>query len=172
MGYQYAYDRRTDRQGQSIYLRWTNKQNRAINIPTMAEDRQGQFIVSVGILIVIVCLFVHCRYIDCPCLSSSIVGILIILVCLLFQRRYDGWRQKKAINIPTMDEQTAKGNQYTYDGWRHTRAINIPTMDEQADKGNQYTYDGRIGMLIALVCLFVHRKCRYIDCYCLSVRPS
>jgi hypothetical protein len=24
---------------------------------------------------------------------------------------------------------------------KQTRAINIPTMDEQTDKGNQYTYD-------------------------------
>ena len=79
-------------------------------------------------------------------------------------------RQTRAINIPTMDEQTDKGNQYTYDGrtngtrlstyvrWpetdkgnqyiydgrRQKRAINIPTMDEKTDKGNQYTYDGRI----------------------------
>ena len=35
-----------DRQGQSIYLRWTNRQKMAINIhiPTMAEERQGQLI--------------------------------------------------------------------------------------------------------------------------------
>ena len=42
-----------DIQGQSIYLRWTNRQKRAIdgrrqtraiNIPTMDEDRQGQSI--------------------------------------------------------------------------------------------------------------------------------
>jgi hypothetical protein len=46
--------------------------------------------------------------------------------------------------MPTMVEQTDKGNQYTYDGRREPRAINIPTMDEQTDKGNQYTYDGRI----------------------------
>ena len=67
-------------------------------------------------------------------------------------------RQKMVINIPAMEEQTAKGNQYTYDGltdrkgqsiylqWtkRHktSRSINILTMDEQTDKGNQYTYDG------------------------------
>jgi hypothetical protein len=42
-----------------------------------------------------------------------------------------------------MDEQTNKSNQYTYDGWRETRAITIPTMDEKTDKGNQYTCDGR-----------------------------
>ena len=65
-------------------------------------------------------------------------------------------REKRAINIPMMDEQTDKGNQYTYDRRtdrqrhsifiprtnRQTRAINIPTMDEQTEKGNQYTYDG------------------------------
>jgi broad specificity polyphosphatase/5'/3'-nucleotidase SurE len=81
----------------------------------------------------------------------------------------DKQTQTRAINIPTMDEQTDKGNQYTYDGrtngtrlstyvrWpetdkgnqyiydrrRQKRAINIPTMDEKTDKGNQYTYDGR-----------------------------
>ena len=88
------------------------------------------------------------------------------------QSLYLQWtnRQTRAINIPTMDEQTEKGNQYTYDGrtngtrlstyvrWpetdkgnqyiydgrRQKRAINIPTMDEKTDKGNQYTYDGRI----------------------------
>jgi hypothetical protein len=38
--------------------------------------------------------------------------------------------QKRKINIVTMDEQTDKGNQYTYDGRRQTRAINIPTMNE------------------------------------------
>jgi hypothetical protein len=77
-----------DRQGQSIYLQWTNIQTRAINIPAMDDqtdkgnrytydeltDRQGQSI-------------------------------------------YLQWtnRQKRAINIPTMDEQTNKSNQYTYD---------------------------------------------------------
>jgi broad specificity polyphosphatase/5'/3'-nucleotidase SurE len=88
------------------------------------------------------------------------------------QSLYLQWtnRQTRAINIPRMDEQTDKGNQYTYDGrtnrtrlstyvrWpetdkgnqyiydrrRQKRAINIPTMDEKTDKGNQYTYDGRI----------------------------
>jgi hypothetical protein len=68
----------------------------------------------------------------------------------------DEQTQKRAINIPTMDEQTDKGNQYSYDGrtdrqgksiylrWmnRQTRAINIPRMDEQTVKSNQYTYDG------------------------------
>jgi broad specificity polyphosphatase/5'/3'-nucleotidase SurE len=90
---------------------------------------------------------------------------------ILGQSLYLQWtnRQTRAINIPTMDEQTDKGNQYTYDGrtkgtrlstyvrWpetdkgnqyiydrrRQKRAINIPTMDEKTDKGNQYTYDGR-----------------------------
>ena len=91
---------------------------------------------------------------------------------ILGQSLYLQWtnRQTRGINIPTMDEQTDKGNQYTYDGrtngtrlstyvrWpetdkgnqyiydgrRQKRAINIPTMDEKTDKGNQYTYDGRI----------------------------
>jgi broad specificity polyphosphatase/5'/3'-nucleotidase SurE len=91
---------------------------------------------------------------------------------ILGQSLYLQWtnRQTRAINIPTMHEQTDKGNQYTYDGrtngtslstyvrWpetdkgnqyiydgrRQKRAINIPTMDEKTDKGNQYTYDGRI----------------------------
>ena len=40
----YTYDGRTDRQGQSIYIRWTNKRNKAINIRPMAGDRQGQSI--------------------------------------------------------------------------------------------------------------------------------
>jgi hypothetical protein len=43
-GNQYTYDGRIDRQGQSIYLQWTNIQTKAINIPTMDEDRQGQSI--------------------------------------------------------------------------------------------------------------------------------
>jgi hypothetical protein len=86
----------------------------------------------------------------------SIVGILIALVCpqptmdegkqgqSIYQRLTN--RQTRAINIhvPTIDEQTDKGNQYTYDGltdrkgqsiylrWtkRQTREIDIPTMDE------------------------------------------
>jgi hypothetical protein len=33
---------------------------------------------------------------------------------------------------------TDKGNQYTYDGRRQTRAINIPTMDE--DRQGQSIY--------------------------------
>ena len=36
-GNRYTYDGLTDRQGQSIYLQWTNRQKRAINIPTMDE---------------------------------------------------------------------------------------------------------------------------------------
>ena len=76
------------------------------------------------------------------------------------QTLYLRWtnRQKRAIDVPTMDYQTEKVNQYTYNGrtdrqlqgqsiylrWtnRQTRAINIPMMDEQTDEGNQYTYDG------------------------------
>ena len=38
---QYTYDGRTDRQGQSIHLRWTNRQKRAINIPTMDEETEN-----------------------------------------------------------------------------------------------------------------------------------
>ena len=37
-GNQYNYHGGIDRQGQSIYLRWTNRQIRAINIPTMDEQ--------------------------------------------------------------------------------------------------------------------------------------
>jgi hypothetical protein len=33
----YTYDGRKDRQGQSIYLRWTKRQRTAINIPTIDE---------------------------------------------------------------------------------------------------------------------------------------
>jgi hypothetical protein len=44
-GTQYTYDGLTDRQGQSIYLRWTNRQKRALDIPTMGEqtDRGNQY---------------------------------------------------------------------------------------------------------------------------------
>jgi hypothetical protein len=56
-----------------------------------------------------------------------------------------------------------------------TRAINIPTMDEQTDRGNQYTYVGiidrqgqlNIGISITPVYLFSHR--RYVDFPCLSL---
>ena len=37
-GNQYTYDGRIDRQGQSIYLQWTNIQTKAINISTMDEQ--------------------------------------------------------------------------------------------------------------------------------------
>ena len=37
-GNHYTYNGRTGRQGQSIYLRRTNRQTRAINIPTMDEQ--------------------------------------------------------------------------------------------------------------------------------------
>ena len=64
----------------------------------------------------------------------------------------DKQTQTRAINIPTMEEQTDEGNQYTYDGRtdrqgqliylrltnRQTRAINIPTMDE--DRQGQTLY--------------------------------
>jgi hypothetical protein len=65
----------------------------------------------VGILISLFCLFVHRRYIDCPFLSSAIVDILIALVCLRPSER-----QKSAINIPAIDEETDKGNQYRITG--------------------------------------------------------
>ena len=42
---------------------------------------------------------------------------------------YDGRRKTRAINIPTMDEDKQGQS-------------NIPTINEQTDKGNQYTYDG------------------------------
>ena len=71
-------------------------------------------------------------------MDEDIVGQSLYLQCTN--------RQTRAINIPTMDEQTDKGNQYTYDGrtdrqrqsirWtnRQTNAINIPTMEEHTDK--------------------------------------
>jgi hypothetical protein len=42
---QYTYDGRTDKQEQSIYLRWTKRQTRAINIPMMVEptDKSNQY---------------------------------------------------------------------------------------------------------------------------------
>ena len=46
------------------------------------------------------------------------------------------------INVPTIDEQTDKGIQYTYDGQRQKSAINIPAIDEETDKGNQYRITG------------------------------
>jgi len=49
-------------------------------------------------------------------------------------------RQTRAINIPTLDKQIERGNQYTYLGIRQTRTINILTMDEKIDKGIQYSY--------------------------------
>ena len=53
-GNQYTYNGITDRQGQSIYIRWMKRdkgnqytydgrrKTREINIPTMDEDKQGQ----------------------------------------------------------------------------------------------------------------------------------
>ena len=89
------------RQGQSIYLRWTNRQTRAINIPTIDQqrdkdnqhtydeqtDRQGQSI----------------------CLRWSNRQTKAINIPTIDE-------QTRAINIPTMDEQTDRGNQYTYVG--------------------------------------------------------
>jgi hypothetical protein len=114
----------------------------------------------IWILNALVYLFVHRRYSDCPCLSSSIVGILIALTNKDNQYTGNGWRQTRVIN---------------YLRWtnKQTREINIPTMDDQTDKGNRYTSclsSSIAGILIVLVCLFVHH--RYIDCLCLSVRPS
>ena len=44
-GKHYTYDGRTDRKGQLMYLRWTNRQKRAINIPTIDEqtDKRNQY---------------------------------------------------------------------------------------------------------------------------------
>jgi hypothetical protein len=36
----YTYDVRADREGQSIYLRWTNRQTRAINMLKMNEQTE------------------------------------------------------------------------------------------------------------------------------------
>ena len=36
-GNQYTYDERTDRQGQSVYIHWNNRQTRRINIPMIDE---------------------------------------------------------------------------------------------------------------------------------------
>jgi len=56
-GNQYTYDGRTDKRRKSIYLRWMNRETRAINLPRMDEqtvksnqytydgltDKQGQW---------------------------------------------------------------------------------------------------------------------------------
>ena len=47
------------------------------------------------------------------------------------------------INIPAMEEQTAKGNQYTYDGRTDRQEQSIYLRWPKTEKGNQYTYDGR-----------------------------
>jgi len=51
--------------------------------------------------------------------------------------------QKRTINIVTMDEDILGQSIYLQWTNRQTTAINIPTMDEQTDNGNQYSYDGR-----------------------------
>jgi Fe-S cluster biosynthesis and repair protein YggX len=105
--------------GQSLYLQWTNRQTRAINIPTMDEqtDKGNQYTYQ-------------------RTNRQRDTGI---------QYTYDGLRQKRAIHIPTMDED--KQGQSIYLQWmnRQTITINIPTltMNEQTDKGYQYTYDGK-----------------------------
>ena len=44
-GNQYTYDGRTDKQEQSIYLRWTNRQKMVINLTAMEEqtDKGNQY---------------------------------------------------------------------------------------------------------------------------------
>jgi hypothetical protein len=89
-GNQYTYDGRKDKQGQSIYRQWM-KTDKGNQLPTMDKqtDKGNQYTYN-G--------------------RSDRQG----------QSIYLQWtnRQKRAINIPTMDEQTGnfKGNQYTYDG--------------------------------------------------------
>jgi hypothetical protein len=63
---------------------------------------------------------------------------------ILGQSIYLQWtnRQTRAINIPTMDEQTDKGNQYTYDGLTNTTRLSTYVRWPETDKGNQYTYNG------------------------------
>jgi hypothetical protein len=63
---------------------------------------------------------------------------------ILGQSIYLQWtnRQTREINIPTMDEQTDKGNQYTYDGLTNTTRLSTYVRWPETDKGNQYTYDG------------------------------
>jgi hypothetical protein len=89
--YKCTYDRRTDRQGQSIYLRWTNRQKRAINIPTMDEETEN---------------FKVNQYTYDGRTDKQEQSI------------YLRWtkRQTRAINIPMMVEPTDKSNQYTYYG--------------------------------------------------------
>jgi hypothetical protein len=114
-----------ERQGQSIYLRWTktnkgnqiylrltNRQTRAINIPTMDEDRQGQ---SINL--------------------TNRQEQSIYLRC--------NNRQTRTINIPTMDEQIVKSNQNTYNGLTDRPGQSIYLRWKKTGKGNQYTYDGR-----------------------------
>jgi hypothetical protein len=67
------------RQTKAINIPTIDEQTRAINIPTMDEqtDRGNQY-TYVGIIDrqgTPVYLFSHRRYVDFPCMSSSIVGI-------------------------------------------------------------------------------------------------
>jgi asparagine N-glycosylation enzyme membrane subunit Stt3 len=73
-GYQYTY--------------YGRRKTRAINIPTMDEDKKGQS--------------------NIPTINEQ--------TDKGNQYTYDGRRQTRAINKPTMDEKTDTGNQYTYDG--------------------------------------------------------
>jgi hypothetical protein len=109
-GNQYTYDGRTERQGQSIYLRWTNRQTRAINIPTMDEQTEKGNQYTYG----------HSRAINIHTMEVDRHG----------QSIYLRWnkRQTRIINIPTMDEQTDNNNQYTY------------TYDERTDRQGRSTY--------------------------------
>jgi broad specificity polyphosphatase/5'/3'-nucleotidase SurE len=88
--------------GQSLYLQWTNRQTRAINIPTMDEQReQGYQHTSDGRR--------QTRAINISTIAEDRKG----------QSIYLRWtkRQTREIDIPTMDEYIDKGNQYkcTYD---------------------------------------------------------
>jgi hypothetical protein len=131
-------------------------------------------IVGTFILIALVYLFVHRRYIDFPFLSSAIVDILIALVCLIDISAMDKQTQTRAINIPTMDKQTDEGNQYTYDGrtdrqgqsiylrWTNKRSLFVHRRHSDCP----CLSSSIVGILIILVCLLFQR--RYIDCPCLS----
>jgi hypothetical protein len=120
----------------------------------------------VGILIVLVCLLLQRRYIDCSCLFVRFINIPTMAEERQGQSIYLRWtktkkgnqiylrltnRQTRAINIHTMDEDrqgqsinlTNRQEQSIYlrCNNRQTRTINIPTMDEQIVKSNQNTYN-------------------------------
>ena len=128
--------------GQSIYLQWTNRQTRAINIPTMNEptDKSNQYTYDGRR---------QTKAINLPTMDEQTENGN--------QYTCDGRTDSQGQSIHLRWMKTDKGNQYTYDGrtdrqgqsiylqWtnRQTRAINLPTMDEQAEHGYQHTYDGR-----------------------------